>query len=106
MLPMPPPVPGVLAAKDTFTHPVLASVSPSLRGPLVGRGKDQGMVGVGRFSRTLPSVLLVSVSGSGGKLGVQTWPGTPPSSSWHPTGITTEPGIAWRVSENPRGGLQ
>lgn len=64
------------------------------------------MVGVGRFSRTLPSVLLVSVSGSGGKLGVQTWPGTPPSSSRHPTGITTEPGIAWWVSENPRGGLQ
>lgn len=63
------------------------------------------MVGVGRFSQTLPSVLLVSVSGSGGKLGVQTRPGAPPSSR-HPTGIASEPGIVWWVSGNPREGLQ
>lgn len=64
------------------------------------------MVGMGRFSQTLPSVFLIPVLGPGGKWRVQAWPGALPSSFLPSTGITSELGIAWWVSGNPRGWLQ
>lgn len=91
-----PSCPCCLAAKDSFNYPISASVSPSLRGPSLGRGENQGIMRGGKIQPDLP------LCHSGQR--VQAWPGTPPSSSLPPTGITLEPGTAWWVSGVPREG--